>query len=82
MKTEQETLNIKVAHSKFYEPNFGDFLSSQSSKFFEIIPTIYITSQYQGFCVAEFATLSDERSSRSYIFLLFNMYKRTLRSKI
>ena len=36
----------------------------------------------QGFCVADFVTLSDERRSRSKIILLFNMDKRTLRSKI
>ena len=36
----------------------------------------------QRFRVADFATLSDERMSRSKIFLLFNMGKRTLRSKI
>ena len=36
----------------------------------------------QGFCVADFATLSDERRSRSKFFLLFNMDKRTFRSKI
>ena len=35
----------------------------------------------QGFCVADFATLSDERRSRSKIVILFNMDKRTLRSK-
>ena len=29
----------------------------------------------QGFCVADFATLSDERRSCSKIFLLFNMVK-------
>ena len=34
------------------------------------------------FCVADFATLSDERKSRSKISLLFDMDKRTLRSKI
>ena len=39
-------------------------------------------SENQGFCVADFTTLSDERRSRSKIFLLFNMDKRTLRSKI
>ena len=36
----------------------------------------------QGFCVADFGTLSDERRSRSKIVLLFNTGKRTLRSKI
>ena len=36
----------------------------------------------QGLCIAEFGTLSDERGSRSKIFLLFNMDKRTLISKI
>ena len=36
----------------------------------------------KGFRVADFATLSDERRSRSKIFLLFNMDKRTLGSKI
>ena len=36
----------------------------------------------QGFRVADFATLSDERRLRSKIFLLFDMDKRTLRSKI
>ena len=35
----------------------------------------------QGFCVADFAMLSDERRSRSKIFLLFAMDKRTLHSK-
>ena len=35
----------------------------------------------QGFCVADFAMLSDERISRSKIFLLFDRDKRTLRSK-
>ena len=32
----------------------------------------------KGFYVADFATLSDERSSHSKIFLLFNKDKRTL----
>ena len=37
----------------------------------------------QSFCLADFATLSDERRSRSKIFLLFNMDERTLlRSKV
>ena len=36
----------------------------------------------QGFLVVDFATLSDERRLCSKIFLLFNMDKRTLRSKI
>ena len=35
----------------------------------------------QGFCVADFATLSDERRSGSKIFLLFAMDKKTLHSK-
>ena len=34
-----------------------------------------------GFCVADFAALSDERRLRSKTFLLFNMDKRSLRSK-
>ena len=36
----------------------------------------------QDFCVADFATLSDERRSRPKIFLLFNMDKRTVRLKL
>ena len=36
----------------------------------------------QGFRVADFETLSDERRSRLKIFLLFNLDKRTLRSKM
>ena len=36
----------------------------------------------QGFCVADFATLFDERTSRSKAFLLFNTDKGTFRSKI
>ena len=36
----------------------------------------------QGFRVADFVTLSDEKRSRSKIVLLFNVDKRTLRSKI
>ena len=36
----------------------------------------------QGFCVADFATHSDERRSRSKIVLLFNTNRRTLRLKI
>ena len=36
----------------------------------------------QGFCVADFATLSDERTSCSKTFLLFNTAVRALRSKI
>ena len=36
----------------------------------------------QGFCVADFARLSDERRSHSKIVLLLNSDKRTLRSKI
>ena len=36
----------------------------------------------KGFCVADFATLSDERRSRSNMFPLFILIKRTLRSKI
>ena len=44
-----------------------------------------ITHQSQkteGFCVADFATLSDERRSRSKNFSTVYMDKRTLRSKI
>ena len=47
--------------------------------------TIYIhvpSQKMQGFCVANFATLSDERRSHSKIFLLLNMDKRTLHLKI
>ena len=36
----------------------------------------------QGFCVANFATPSDERRLRSKIFFTVHMVKRTLRSKI
>ena len=36
-------------------------------------------SENSRFCVADFSTLSDEKRSRSKIFLLFNMDKRTLR---
>ena len=36
----------------------------------------------EGFCVADFATLSDERKSRSKIVLMFNTDIRILRSKI
>ena len=36
----------------------------------------------QGFCVAHFVTLADEKMSRSKILLLFSTVKRTLRSKI
>ena len=36
----------------------------------------------QGFCVANFATLSAERMSRLKLFLLFNTVERTLPSKI
>ena len=36
----------------------------------------------QGFRVADFATLSNERTSRRKFFYSFNMDKRTLRSKI
>ena len=36
----------------------------------------------QGFRVADFATLSDERRSRSKIFLMFNLDKRAVCSKI
>ena len=39
-------------------------------------------SQTEGFRVADFAALSDERRSYSKIVLLFNTDKRTLRSKI
>ena len=43
----------------------------------------FIQSQEtQDFCVADLATLSEERRSRSKIVLLFNTDKRTLRSKI
>ena len=38
--------------------------------------------RYHGSCVADFATLSDKRRSRSKISLLFDMNKRTLRFKI
>ena len=44
--------------------------------------TINTVSENQRFCVADFATLSDERRSRSKTVLLFNTDKRTLRSKI
>ena len=50
-----------------------------------LIDTEVKTSQSQKtqcFCVADFATLSDERRSRSKIVLLFNTDKRTLRSNI
>ena len=36
----------------------------------------------QGFCVADFATLSDERRSRSEIIIQFNGGKRILRSNL
>ena len=57
----------------------------------EILPVVWwirvkiALSQSQkteGFCVANFVTLSDERRSRSKTVLLFNTEKRTLRSKI
>ena len=49
----------------------------------EIAPTYPTQSQKaQGFHVADFAMLCDERRSRPKIFLLFNMDKRTLSSKI
>ena len=34
------------------------------------------SQKIQGFCVADFATLSDERRSRSKIVLLFNVDKK------
>ena len=40
------------------------------------------TQKTQGFCVADFATLSDERMLHSKNFLLFNTGKRTMYSKI
>ena len=41
-----------------------------------------MSQKTQGFRVADFATLSDERRTRSKIFLLFDMDNRTLRSKV
>ena len=57
------------SYSKFPDEQRENYILNQSQK-------------TQGFRVADFATLSDERRSRSKIFLPFNMDKRTLRSKI
>ena len=46
-----------------------------------VVKTISV-SENRRFSVANFATLSDERRSRSKIVLLFNTEKRTLCSKI
>ena len=48
----------------------------------QFLELIIQSQKTQGFCVADFATLSDKRRSRSKIVLLFNKDKRTLRSKI
>ena len=49
--------------------DMADFLNLQG----KLQPLISIQSQKtQGFCVADFATLSDKRMSRSKIFLQFN----------
>ena len=69
--------------------NLSNFAFSKTSKlclreigavrfhFDQIYPGSVQSQKSQGFCVADFATLSDERKSRSKIFLLFNMGKRT-----
>ena len=43
---------------------------------------LYQSQKTEGFSIADFATLFDERGSRSKFFLLFNMDTRTLISKI
>ena len=57
---------VKIAHS---------FLQSVSNQFHVIILSLplptYQSQKTQGFCVADFATLSDETRSRSKIFPLF-----------
>ena len=48
---------------------------------FEVLRSIFQSQKTQGLCVVDFMTLSDERRSRSKIFLLFDTGKRTLLSK-
>ena len=48
----------------------------------EFINPINQSQKTQGFCVADFVTLSDEGRSRSKIVVLLDTDKRTLRSKI
>ena len=55
--------------------------STCMKRFFNQISCIQ-SQKTRGFRVADFATLSDERRSRSEIFLLFNVDKKTFRSKI
>ena len=43
---------------------------------------LYQSQETEGFSVADFVTIFDERGSRSKIFLLCNMDPRTLISKI
>ena len=43
------------------------YIRATVSKLFDVIQS----QKTQGFCVADFATLSDERRSRSKIFVLF-----------
>ena len=61
-----EVFNNWIFHS---HPSKSNRIPSQSQK-------------TRGFCVADFATLSDKRRSRSKVGILLNTGKRTLRSKI
>ena len=70
-----KSLSYKV--SSIVLPKFANFGS-----FIVFLDTSSIQSQKtQGFCVADFVTLPDQRLG-SKIFLLFSKDKRTLRSKI
>ena len=61
---------------------FSNFLEILQDQEFVTISSVIQSQKPQGFCVGDFATLSDERRSRSKIVLLFDTDKRTLLSKI
>ena len=70
-----------------YCSNYSDFLLCHRDLVTRLLSQGYKaqSQKTQIFCIADFATLSDERRSRSKIFSLFStvyMDKRTLRSKI
>ena len=56
--------------------------TSHAVSYLQLVTQYYSVSENPRFSVADFATLSDDRRSRSKILLLFSMDKRTLRSKI
>ena len=71
---------VSVSNSNLFGTNYK--LPALWAKEVGEFSNVVSVSENPRFCGADFAMLSDERRSRSKPFLLFNMDKRTLRSKI